>query len=310
MVALSPLGGCSRKPPPHAECAATTAPSRLETPTPGLENVWQLSDKLYCGGSPAGDAGFRTLALLGVKSIVSVDGARPNVIMAQRYGLQYLHAPVTYDGISRDKVLYLAKALQELPGPIYLHCHHGKHRGPAAAVAAMMCIRPELMPEQAVELMQQIGTDPHYRGLYSVPTSLVRPTSEELKAVQLILSHTSEVTPLAESMVRIDLHWDRLASWKEAGWKQPAGHPAMVPHHEALLLFEQLYELGRVYSHHPSDFLQMAREARDAVSELEHVLSERSTNANTELLDERFQRVEQSCNKCHELYRDNPSHTK
>jgi hypothetical protein len=118
------------------------------------------------------------------------------------------------------------------------------------------------------------------------------------------------VTPLAETMVHIDMHWDRLSSWKEAGWKQPAGHPPIVPEHEALLLFEQLYELGRMYPNQPAEFQQLAPESRDAASELEHVLSNGSGDASSNELDARFERVDQSCNKCHEQYRDNPDRSK
>ena len=36
----------------------------------------------------------------------------------------------------RQRVEEIATAVQTLPGPIYIHCHHGKHRSPAASAAA------------------------------------------------------------------------------------------------------------------------------------------------------------------------------
>jgi protein tyrosine phosphatase (PTP) superfamily phosphohydrolase (DUF442 family) len=306
-AAMLALAGCDRRAERAADVAAAKPlPARSEGATPGLENVWHLSNKLFSGGSPDGDKGFRTLAMMGVRTIVSVDGARPNAMLAERYGLQYVHLPVTYDGIPREKVLRLAKAVKDLPGPIYLHCHHGKHRGPAAAVAAMMCLNLDLSAEAAVDLMKKIGTDPHYRGLFAVPKSLVRPSSDELEQVQFAMSRAAEVSPLAETMIRIDLHWDRLSSLKEAGWKQPEGHPEIVAADEALLLFEQLYELGRVYSNQPNEFKQLAFESRQAALDFESALRLQARDVATDAVEAAYQRVDQSCNKCHELYRDNP----
>ncbi len=42
----------------------------------------------------------------------------------------------SHGGISRDQSLTIARAVQDLPGPVFIHCHHGKHRGPTAAVMA------------------------------------------------------------------------------------------------------------------------------------------------------------------------------
>jgi hypothetical protein len=305
--ALLALAGCDQQAKlPAAVPAAKPLPARAEQATPGLENVWHLSKQLFSGSSPDGDNGFRTLAMMGVRTIVSVDGARPNVMIAKRYGLQYVHLPVTYDGIPREKVLRLAKAVKDLPGPIYLHCHHGKHRGPAAAVAAMMCLNADLSVDAAVDLMEEIGADAHYRGLFAVPASLVRPSPAELDQVQLILSAVQELTPLAQTMVRIDLHWDRLSSLKEAEWKQPAGHPKTVAADEALLLFEQLYEFGRVYTDQPEELKQLALESRQAAFDLEAALRDRAVDLPNEAVDAAYQRVDQSCKKCHEIYRDNP----
>src|SRR3954462_1625180 len=89
-----------------------------------LPNGFRLSEKLLSGGNPDGDAGFAALATLGVKTVLSVDGARPDVDTARKYGFIYAHLPVGYDGISRDRVVALTKAAKSLPGPIYIHCHH------------------------------------------------------------------------------------------------------------------------------------------------------------------------------------------
>src|SRR3712207_3553770 len=66
---------------------------------PGLHNFLPVSSQVYCGGEPEGEEGFQTLARLGVTMIVSVDGARPKVALARKYGLRYVHIPIGYDGI-------------------------------------------------------------------------------------------------------------------------------------------------------------------------------------------------------------------
>src|SRR4051794_27773883 len=76
---------------------------------PGLPHAFRVSDRIYSGGSPDGEAGFAELERLGVKTIISVDGARPDVDAATRHGIRYVHLPVGYDGIPRERVLELSK---------------------------------------------------------------------------------------------------------------------------------------------------------------------------------------------------------
>src|SRR5262249_999764 len=102
---------------------------------PGLHNVYRITDKLYSGSSPLGATGFCSLQKLRIKPIISGDGARPDFAAARAECLRYVHIPFGYDGIPPEQILRLAKAVRDLPGPIYIHCHHGMHRGPAAASA-------------------------------------------------------------------------------------------------------------------------------------------------------------------------------
>lgn len=55
---------------------------------PGLHNVIHVSDQLYSGGSPEGDAGFESMKKLGIKTILSVDGARPDVGRAKKFQMR------------------------------------------------------------------------------------------------------------------------------------------------------------------------------------------------------------------------------
>src|SRR5205823_5218238 len=157
---------------------------------------------------PEGAAGFRSLRELGVKTVISVDGMTPEVELARREGLRYVHLPIGYDGVPREQALRIARAVRDLPGPVYLHCHHGKHRGPAAAAAAALCLDGAMTPEQAVAFLRQAGTDPHYAGLYETVESLRRPTADEWERVPAEFPESAKVSALAEFMVAIDQRWD------------------------------------------------------------------------------------------------------
>lgn len=130
-----------------------------------LPNPVRLHEKVISGGLPEADAAFQELADLGVKTIISVDGMMPDVATAAKHGLRYVHLPHGYDGIPEQRINELAKAARDLPGPVYIHCHHGKHRSPAAASVA--CVGAGLIPAGlAVSILQLAGTNPSYRGLY------------------------------------------------------------------------------------------------------------------------------------------------
>src|SRR5262245_57669653 len=164
-------GGTSPASRPAAE-APPADPAKVEAA--GLHNVYRITDKLLSGSSPEGDEGFESLRRLGVRTVLSVDGARPDVERAHRYGLRYVHLPIGDDGVPREQALRIAMAVRDLPGPVYVRCHHGKHRGPAAAAAAHLLLDEKCSVATAVAEMQRAGTDPHYAGLYSSPGRLTR----------------------------------------------------------------------------------------------------------------------------------------
>ena len=89
--------------------------------TPGLHNVIRITEKLLSGSVPEGDLGFQTLQKLGVKTIITVDGAKPEVERAKKFGMRYVHLPIGYDGVPAEQGLRLSKAVRDLPGLIYLH---------------------------------------------------------------------------------------------------------------------------------------------------------------------------------------------
>jgi len=132
---------------------------------PHLHNLLRVSNRIYSGGEPEGEKAFTELTQLGIRTVVSVDGARPDVQSAERHGLRYVHIPIGYDGISLEAGQMLQRLVQDAEGPFYIHCHHGVHRGPAAA--AIACVAEGIVsgPESEA-ILEKAGTSRSYAGLW------------------------------------------------------------------------------------------------------------------------------------------------
>jgi cytochrome c556 len=264
-----------------------------------LPNAYRVHPRVISGGLPQGEQAFGELAALGVRTIVSVDGAKPDVAGAAQFGLTYVHLPHGYDGIPAERARELAKAVRDLPGPVYVHCHHGQHRSPAAAAVA--CITAGLIEPAAGEtILKQAGTSEHYLGLFQAVRAARPLDRRELDALQAEFPATAKVPPLAEAMVAIEHVHDRLKAAAAAHWNAPPGDPDLVPAHEALLLKEQFAELLRTDD--AARFPQRLREAQAAASELEAALRTARLPAAAAALA----RVNANCTDCHRRHRDMP----
>jgi hypothetical protein len=277
-------------------------PERLGPPA--LDNLRQLAPGLWSGAAPSGDEAFQELARLGVKTVISVDGAKPDVEAARRQGLRTVHLPIGYDGVPPTRALELAKALKELPGPLYVHCHHGRHRGPAAAAVACV-VAGKLDNDQAVEAMKKMGTGEEYLGLWSSARAARRADPELLRALSVEYAEVSAVPPLAEAMVLLDETFERLELCRRAGWKIPPEHPDAEPAHEALRTREILAEILRTddLRARPADFRSWMEAARISAAELEARLREGS---GAESIQKAHEKLRRSCADCHKPYRNAP----
>ncbi|MFO0909699.1 MAG: hypothetical protein U0794_15360 [Isosphaeraceae bacterium] len=292
--------------------AKPASPPALPTPVvvPGIENLHRLTPQLLSGGQPEGDAAFDALQRLGVKTIVTVDGAQPDVAAARRHGLRYVHLPIGYDGIPADQALRLVKVMNDLPGPIYVHCHHGKHRGPAAAAVCAIA-REHWSREQARSWMKQAGTDPKYAGLFESVDRFVPPGLKELDAIPLAeLPERAPVPDLVETMVEVDARWDRLKALPVRPYRAPEQTPGLDPAQDATLLAEAFRESARfksaadrgsrltaglVSAADEADALARARRARPRQPQA----VDRKTDA-----QHAIDRVAARCKSCHQTERD------
>lgn len=313
------LFGCSPNTPqpaagPSLEQSANddTQPQRPEKlAAEHLPNPVRVHEKVISGGLPAGDAAFAELKSLGVKTVISVDGATPDVERAKKYGLRYVHLPHGYDGIGQQRTKELAKAVRELEGPIYIHCHHGKHRSPAAASVA--CVAAGLIsPKEALPILEVAGTSESYRGLYESAQS-ARPFDESLlDELEVEFCEIVEIPPIAEAMVAIGHTHDHLAKIAAAGWKTPPEHPDLKPAHEALLLREHFTEMLRTgyVAEQPAEFRALLRQGEQAAGQLETQLrawKESGAQAKPpQQLQQSANRIRANCKACHQQYRDMP----
>jgi len=267
----------------------------------GVHNAFRVTERIYSGSQPEGDAAFEALKKLGIKTIISVDGSKPDIEAARKFGLKYVHLPIGYDGVATNRLAELTKVTSEGSGPYFVHCHHGKHRGPAAV--AVMCEASEgWTAEKAVAFMHQAGTGDDYPGLYRSAHEFKAPTAAQLAAVKE-LPEIAKTPSLVDAMVAIDEHFDSLKKCQAAGWKTPLGAADISPAQEATILWEAYKEIARTpdAAKRPEEFRVKLSDAEKSMDALRLLLQRSESSA---ALDPAFQQAGQSCTACHKKYRN------
>ena len=115
-------------------------------------------------GSRAMAADADLLTRQGVTMVLSVDG-QPSPASAST---TRLHVPIGYDGPDAAQSAQLAQVLErwQAGGVLLVHCHHGRHRGPA--VAAMLARwAGDLSADDAAATLKRCGTDPAMTRLWA-----------------------------------------------------------------------------------------------------------------------------------------------
>lgn len=267
-------------------------------PSDHLHNGWQLSDRIFSGSEPKDVAAMMELSRLGVGTIVSVDGIAPNLKLAEKFGLRYVHVPIGYDGVDTKAGQTLARVARDISGKIYIHCHHGKHRGPAAA--AILCRADDgRSAAQALSILHKAGTGKEYPGLWrDVETYQVPSQSAQLPP----LVERAEVASLAEAMAKLDRIFDRLKLSSASAWQPMASHPEFSPLLESVQLDELFAEAARAA---PTGDL---RNQLAASSQLARDLSRSLGHAaiDTVAADTLLAKLNSNCTSCHRRYRNEP----
>lgn len=272
---------------------------------PGLHNLVAFHDGYISGSVPEGDVAFDTLASMGVRTIISVDGAVPEVDKAQRRGIRYIHLPIGYNGFTEERKLQLVRATRDAmrEGPVYIHCHHGKHRS-AGAAAAVVASLGWLSPEQGVERMKVSGTAPNYKGLYACAADSEVLGVEVIDSVPAEFPSVSRPSNFVQSMVEIDHAFDHLKAIEKAGWKPPADHPDLVPVAEAGRLAD-LFRLAaglECSTSRPADFQEAMRVDGERAQRIEDMLGGNAIDGAK--LSAELKLLGASCKDCHTKHRD------
>ena len=129
---------------------------------------------------------------------------------------------------------------------MYVHCHHGKHRGPAAAACVLLALDPTLHAATSGGVAEPGRHRPPLHGAGRPAADAAAADAADLDALPADFPSVAAVPDLTRLMVAIDDRWDHLKAVKAAGWKAPPDHPDIDPPHEALQLPELYREAGRM----------------------------------------------------------------
>ena len=278
----------------------------LETPLDRkISKEWlsqwvSFGEGLTSGGTPPGEPAFAFLAREGYRTIVSVDGARPDLKSAHRHGLTYVHLPMSYDGVDPSVALGLFRVMQQSDSPVFIHCHQGHHRGPTAAAIASMA-KGLCSQEEALTRMELAGTSPAYSGLWRSVRSYQLP---EKGTPMPILREAVAGNLLIEAMVTLD----RVCEWLDERASFPDG--AGFQSHEAacmerfVLIREGFMEAARepdaVLPSSQADWEERFHRAQDTVEDILQSMRDRQWKGALS----GYQELKRQCSQCHQTYRD------
>jgi hypothetical protein len=208
---------------------------------------------------------------------------------------------MTYSSLPKETLIGLVRATRELPGPIYVHCHHGKHRGPAAAVALWRCLDKHATADQAVAAMKVIGTADRYQGLYDSVRNISLPSPAELNSAKSDLPELSHVPPLAKTMAEIDRMWDKVAS-SSADRSSTTLSMQLTTAYDIAEQFREAARLGDVSEEMQPGF----RDIVDDIEKFAETIKGQVRNPGKDNPDRQTAaaKVKQRCDECHAKFRD------
>ena len=257
----------------------------------GCTNARWVTPQVLVGGQPDGMIGFRSLQRQRISTVISVDGVQPDVELARRCELRYVHIPIGYGGVSDQQITTIAAAIHRLPGRVYIHCHHGKHRAPVAAAAACVALR-QLSNEAGIEFLRAAGTDFRYTGLVN---SVRRSKTIHLRNLNTFREFSESVKPpdLVETMGQLDRTLKKLDHGVQADQPQSAAR-------NSLTLHELLKELGRrkETENRPQKFRELLSQSERSAAMLNGHLRD-ADSCDTVQTRELLRAVKSGCVSCH-----------
>ena len=247
----------------------------------------QLTPDLLVGPRPSREQ-IEELVALGIKKVISVDALPPE---SNLWGesIQVRHLPLGYSDLLRTHQLRLARELSIDPIRTYIHCHHGKHRGPAAALAALRNLG-QLDQAEATTWLDRCGVD--YQGLRQAVHNAQPQSSENIQAA-MPLEEIVATGSLSRLMAEIDQVWDRLKKVPSPG--DPDARTQKEDAAHLVDLFRMSSEsAGPVDPAYPKQM----QEAIDLATKLESQLQDGQDAPQLRAA------LRSSCRTCHRAFRD------
>ena len=276
---------------------------------PGLQNVYRFSDRIITGSEPVDREALAQLEAWGVKTILSVDGKAPDVEGAELLGLRYVHVPIQYKGITEDQVLRIAKAFRELEAPFYVHCFHGRHRGPAAAAIGSVALDGLNRDRAIAEMRHWCTTAKKYEGLYLTVATAEFPTAEETAAYDFDFASSQSPSGIREAMITLTRSWDEVKLIRKNDWQLSADHPDIDPLRSATTVLQHLdacVEMDETATF-ADDFRAWLTDSREGTGRIVELLTDCRAEpgaARSAELELAYEAVAESCLECHSVYRN------
>jgi protein tyrosine phosphatase (PTP) superfamily phosphohydrolase (DUF442 family) len=300
--ATAPLTGDA-----YAAAARTPLGDVAPLELPGLHNVFRLSPTIVSGAEPQGEKAFAELQRMGVKTVLSVDGKAPDTQTASRHGMRYVHVPIQYKAVTPDEMIRIVKTFRELEPPFYVHCFHGKHRGPAAAAIGRIALDGAPRKQALAEMRQWCGTSKKYGGLYRDIASRTFPTEAESRALVWNFPARAKLEGYRHAMVEAARAFDNLILLAERGWKADPDHPDVDARNEAEKLAEIMAQAAKMPRAGLTDeFRRWSDDSAKAGRALHGHLEALAGGDETARAraDEAYKAVKHSCTQCHAAYRN------
>lgn len=291
----------------YGAAGAVELPDTEAGEAPGLHQVFRLSENIISGAEPHGAEAFEQLAAMGVKTILSVDGKAPDAETARRHGLRYVHVPIQYRGVTADEKLRIVKTFRELEGPFFVHCFHGRHRGPAAAALGAVVLDGAPRDRSIGQMRQWCGTSSRYEALYEMIAVDDVPSVAETEAYDWDFPAAHRFVGLRPVMIDSARSFDRIEAMAMRAWQVNPDHPDVDPVNEAAILTGLMEQAGTLEetAGKPADYRAWIAAAVSQSRSLEQALADARKQLGTwDAAEEILGQLDTTCNACHAAYRN------
>lgn len=256
----------------------------------GLPHKYRkVTSRIFMGAQPGGDSDFHALSKEGIKIVISVDGAKPDLDRSLSEGLRYVHLPIGYSDVPDSVAAALKEVLGESKESVYIHCHHGKHRGPAVAAIAAM-IDDSMTNDEAEVLLGVAGTGSEYKGLWEAVRSF-RGVPEDAVAAPIVPS--ASIPDFVSLMVSADSIFAQIGELMDAD----SDNVTEELFHQTLLLKESFREMARLDE--AKDFREWMTASENLVVEFE-----KAHRNGRQAAMKSFAEIKKDCRACHVKHRN------